>query len=202
MKKQCKYWTLSEGIKVITSNDEAVFNCADIGTIITGAGISTSKYSVDLTKDIVKELWQTYFARYYDYYIIKKTSCDLWEDIQISADEVKAWLIKFMVILANTYPYYSELLTEYKSASTHLMDDIRATNKNKVGFNETPQNLNSSGTYESEDYLTHFTKTEGEQSSQLEPKVIRLKQIQDSFKRVMNDWLLEFDSLILFAVGD
>ena len=197
MKKQCKYWTLSEGIKVITSNDEAVFNCADIGTIITGAGISTSKYSVDLTKDIVKELWQTYFARYYDYYIIKKTSCDLWEDIQISADEVKAWLIKFMVILANTYPYYSELLTEYKSASTHLMDDIRTISDNNIKFNDTPQNTNATGVYEGDDYITNFTKTHGETSSPLTTKMLRLKEIQDNYKRVMEDWVNEVGRIFL-----
>ena len=108
------------------------------------------------------------------------------------AAAVKEWAYKFIALLNDTHDYYITLLTNYAAAKSHLMDDIRATSENKVGFNDTPQNPNSAQVYEGDDYLTHFTKTSGSTSSPLMSKIMRLKEIQDNFRDLMSEWVRDF----------
>ena len=156
-----------------------------------GEGTLT-KISFALNDTNVEKLWQDLVANYYEYplFIIKKPFTDT---LAPNAEEVEnaicKWIINLLINIENTYPYYNTLLTEYTSALTHLMDDIKATSKNKVKFNDTPQNPNTEGIYEGDNYITHFTSTEGENSSPLTTKMIRLKEIQDNFKSVMRDWV-------------
>ena len=75
------------------------------------------------------------------------------------------------------------------------MDDIKATSKNKVKFNDTPQNPNAEGVYEGDNYITHFTATEGESSSELNSKIMRLKEIQHNYRDMMSTWVKDFERL-------
>ena len=88
------------------------------------------------------------------------------------------------------------MLDNYAAAKDELMADIKATSKNKVKFNDTPQNPNgATGVYEGDDYITHFTSTEGENSSPLMSKIMRLKEIQDNYKDLMSIWVNDFRKL-------
>ena len=96
-----------------------------------------------------------------------------------------------------TYEYYVPLLTFYRAAKINLMDDVESTSSNKIKFNDTPQNANTSGVYEGDDYINQFTKTEGVSKSQLTSKINRLREIQDGYKNVMADWVKEFEMLFM-----
>ena len=112
----------------------------------------------------------------------------------------REWGYKFVAMLNLTYEYYMPLLTFYRSNQSSLMDDITATSKNKVKFNDTPQNANTGDAYEGDNYITHFTATENESKSPVSSKIIRLKEIQENYKRVMLDWIKEFERI--FFEGD
>ena len=107
----------------------------------------------------------------------------------------KEWGYNFVALLNDTYEYYIPLLTFYRSNKADLMNDIVATSKNKVKFNDTPQNANTLGAYEGDDYITHFTATENESKSPLASKIMRLKEIQENYKNVMYDWVKTFERL-------
>lgn len=113
----------------------------------------------------------------------------------------KKWLIKLLNVFSLTYDKYATLLKEYNTAKNDLMADITATSKNKVKFNDTPQNANTSDVYEGDNYITHFTSTDGETSSPLTSKIMRLKEIQDNYKSVLRDWSNEFEKLF-FEEGE
>ena len=81
------------------------------------------------------------------------------------AKAVKEWGYRFIALLNDTHTYYVKMLSLYKDSESKLLDDIKATSKNAVKFNDTPQNKNTSGVYEGDDYITHFTSTSGETSS-------------------------------------
>ena len=139
----------------------------------------------------VEKLWQLCVARYYENAIIKITKC-LYDEAPTSEEieeAMKKWLFKFINAISMSYDYYNTLLTAYASAQSHLLDDITATSRNKVKFNDTPQNPNNLNVYEGDNYLTHFTSTEGESSSPLMSKIMRLKEIQDHYKDVMDNWV-------------
>lgn len=147
-------------------------------------------------KTIYDELFSLVLGRYHEHAIIKIHKCIGQEP---SEDEInkaaKNWVYKLVSALNMSWDYYMTLLTNYNAAKAELMSDIKATSKNKVKFNDTPQNTNISGTYEGDNYITHFTSTEGENSSPLMSKIMRLKEIQDAYKDVMSDWVKYFERI-------
>ena len=160
---------------------------------------SLSGYQVpaDLsTNAVYNELLSLVLGKYWEHAIIKirkfvneePTNDDI-------GDELWKWGIKFISLLNMTYEYYTTLLAQYAGAKADLMADIKATSKNAVSFNDTPQNPNTAGVYEGDDYITHFTKTTGETSSPLMSKIMRLKEIQDNYRDLMSSWVRDFERI-------
>ena len=143
---------------------------------------------------LLNKVMDIVFGRFYEHacckFIVPINYSITNEDVQ---KEIKAFFLRLMGIVWKTYEYYGTLLTQYDSAKTHLMDDITATSSAKVKFNDTPQASNVSETYEGDSYITNFTKSEGETSSPLMSKMMRLKEIQDNYRNVLNDWVNEFE---------
>lgn len=154
----------------------------------------------DPTDTNVNKLWKNVINKYYSHAIVKiEVGCN--EDIESEEFETKLhkeyikWIWKFLALLDETSTYYLAVLGAYQSNATSLMDDITATSKNKVKFNDTPQNANTEGVYEGDNYITYFTATEGETTSPLMTKIMRLKEIQDAYKDAMSDWVRSFERI-------
>ena len=143
--------------------------------------------------DIYNELAQLVFSKFRNLAIgkvIKRFNEELTEE---DYDNVwKEFQYRYLSLLNDTYELYITLLTQYAGAKAYLMDDITASSKNKVKFNDTPQNTNVSGTYEGDNYITHFTSTEGVNSSPLMSKMMRLKEIQENYRDLMTEWVNDF----------
>ena len=134
----------------------------------------------------VEKVWQEVVSSNYKRFILK-TDYELTDGTQ-ELEVLTDWAYKLINLLAQSYDYFNTLLNFYTSEKAHLMDDITATSENQVGFNDTPQNPNTADVYEGDNYLTHFTKTKGSNSSPLMSKIMRLKEIQDNFKDCLHDW--------------
>ena len=159
-----------------------------------------SALQTDITNANVIQLWKNIINKYYNHAIVKvvlpfnfDTNGDEMKEL-LSKEYIK-WIWKFLALLDETSTYYLAVLGAYQSNASELMDDITATSKNKVKFNDTPQNSNVSGTYEGDNYITHFTATEGETKSPLMTKIMRLKEIQDAYKDAMSDWVKSFERI-------
>ena len=159
-------------------------------------GMSYPDVQTNLNSANVTKLWKSVVSRFFYNAALRITiPCEASiEDVDIRSEYIK-WIWRFLALLDQTSPYYLTLLEAYDSAATSLMDDITATSKNKVKFNDTPQNANTGDVYEGDNYITNFTSTEGESSSPLMSKIMRLKEIQDHYKSVMGDWVNEFQKL-------
>ena len=158
-------------------------------------------YPITLTETNIVKLWNEIYARFYKEAIMvfklpmhEDENAILSNEIEIKYQE---WFLRVISIITRTYDYYNSLLSFYSTAQTHLMDDITAKSKNTIKYNETPQNYDSGGTYEGDNHLTNFTKTEGENTSPLVSKIMRLKEIQDHYKKVLDDWVQEFQCLFI-----
>lgn len=167
-----------------------VFNTVSLEGFIVPTDLTTKKTYYD-------ELISLVFSRFREHAVIKidKKPSEAKPTVEEIQDQYSLWGMKFLALLNDTHDYYITLLDLYSTAKTHLMDDIVATSKNNVKFNDTPQNPNTAGVYEGDDYITHFTHTEGETSSPLTTKIMRLKEIQESYKDVMSDWVRSFEKL-------
>lgn len=193
------------------------YNCKDINRIALGPAYlvpyesKTLKYICDelgiapttlpfaLNDLYVEGLWQRIISRYYDDYlfVIKKDANEEEPDNSEVDEQFVRWIERFFSFLVQTYNYYYLILKAYTDAQGTLMNNIKATSKNKVNFNDTPQNANTGDTYEGDNYITHFTKTEGETSSPLMTPIMRLKEIQDHVKRTWADWVDEAERLFI-----
>lgn len=189
----------SDDIYAILGVDLTPYNADKLADICTDFNIDLTNYPYNVSSDLLKDFWQRVIARYYDeYYFRMERAFGLpAPDSTEVESEFKKWILRFLNFLAQTHEYYSTLLSEYASAKASLMADITATSKNKVKFNDTPQNPNNLGVYEGDDYITHFTSTEGETSSPLMSKMMRLKEIQDHYKDLMSDWVNSANKLFI-----
>lgn len=149
-------------------------------------------------KSIYDELAALIWGRYYDEFFIKIRK---WPNEDVTSEDIENainhWGYKFVSKLNMTYEYYVTLVNLYRTAKANLMDDVESTSSNKIKFNDTPQNANTDGKYEGDDYINQFTKTEGLTKTQLTSKINRLREIQDGYKNVMADWVKEFEMLFM-----
>lgn len=180
-----KWSMISYLMTILELNDER-----DLGDYTLPSDLATND-------DIYDELISLVFSRYRTHANIKieKWLTDGEPTTQELSNAVKEWAYRFMALLNDTHNYYVKMLSLYKDSEDKLLDDIKATSKNKVKFNDTPQNTNVSGTYEGDNYITHFTATEGETSSELNSKIMRLKEIQDNYRDMMSIWVKDFERL-------
>lgn len=165
---------------------QQIFDTEDLTGLMLPSDLSTSSA-------IYNELISLVFSRFRDLAITKIMK---YYNETPTNEEIENGLIRFMYryisLLNDTHEWYMTILTNYRNAQTNLMDNIVATSKNKVKFNDTPQNSNESGVYEGDNYITHFTSTEGENSSPLMSKMMRLKEIQDNYRNIMSIWVNDF----------
>ena len=152
----------------------------------------------DITSNtIYNELFSLVLGKYENHAIIKIEKYIYEAEPNSSEKEIglKNFFYKYVSLLNDTYEYYTTLLSQYKEAKAHLMEDVKASSTSKVKFNDTPQSANTEGIYEGDDYITHFTKTEGENSSPLNTKIMRLKEIQDNYRDLMSEWVRDFERI-------
>ena len=198
--KKTYYFTFAEII------EDAVWGKWTMKTWLSNIlGVSESDLSgyqlpSDLTSNasIYDELAGLIYGRYFDEYIIKIEKMPYQEVTVDDINEAMAkWGYRFISKLNMTYEYYVSLINFYRTAKANLMDDVESTSSNKIKFNDTPQNANTDGKYEGDDYINQFTKTEGLTKTQLTSKINRLREIQDGYKNVMADWVKEFEMLFM-----
>lgn len=148
------------------------------------------------TNTLYNDLFSLVVSKYHEHAIIKIVKClDEEFTYEEKQTEYKKFIYRFCALLNETYEYYTTLLNQYNAAKTHLMDDIRAITSSKVKFNDTPQNPNTSSVYEGDNYITNFTKTEGETSSPLTSKIMRLKEIQENYRDLLSEWVRDFERI-------
>ena len=191
-----KYYYKFNDIEDTTGLSLAVFNSVPLTNV---APDTYTNLPFTLTDLYVEGLWQRIVARYHEDYVlcIKKGCHESAPNNDEVNDAFSRWFERLLNFIAQTYDRYTTLLNFYADEKANLMEDIKATSKNKVKFNDTPQNANTGDTYEGDNYITHFTKTEGETSSPLMSKMMRLKEIQDHFKNLWADWVDEAEKLFI-----
>lgn len=168
---------------VLTANLEPYGTQTTVATLLTVFGLT---YTIP-TGSKIEILWKKIINRFYSETII------ITDDIQVA--KVQDWFIKFLNVYELTYDYYETLINLYEAKKTNLLDKVQSLNSASVKFNDTPQN--ASGDFTGDDYVTNYTKTEGESSSDFATVMTRLREIQDDYKRLWEDWLNEFHRLFI-----
>lgn len=152
-------------------------------------------------------LWENIKLRYGEHFIIKT-----FEEISkinnqyqiITYKPMKLWVYKLLNMFSMTYDKYATIINLYETKKTNLMDKIKSTTKleidtnHKSKLNDTPQNA---GNFEAESYTSEFRQEtaddEHETSYETDADTImaRIKEIDDSYRKVMYEWINEFEQL-------
>lgn len=186
--KKLYAYTLSElrsyiGLGEVYANDDT----NTFAQILTALGIDISIP----TGSLIADLFQKVMAKYNDefYHVGEAITDDNKDAIN------RKWIVKFITLYNESKDYYEKLINIYTSQESKLMDLIENENVNKVMFNDTPQTV--SGVFEGEEYATHFTKSENTIKTPAMTPIMRIKEIQDSYKQVWRDWVNEFERIVI-----
>lgn len=103
-------------------------------------------------------------------------------------NESKEFLFTLMNILNSNFNYYKTIVSSYEDEQSILLDKISSSSI--VRFNDTPQD---EGDFANDEHTTSINQTEA--LTDLNSPIMRLKEIQDHYKRILEDWLNEFKIL-------
>lgn len=109
----------------------------------------------------------------------------------------ESFAYRVIAVLNRTHERYITLLTEYASAKGHLMEQVKSGTVSTRKHNDTPQNANTEGVYEGDNYISDFTKLETDNASDMATKMTRLAEISDRYEDVMDDWVNEFKRIFM-----
>ena len=110
---------------------------------------------------------------------------------------ITSWTRRFLGVLNRTYERYILILDAYASEKAKMMDDVKSTSSTKRKHNDTPQNANTEGVYEGDNYISDFTKFDTENKTEFATKMARLNEIEEGYSNVMADWVDEFKKTFL-----
>lgn len=182
-----------------TTKHRAVEMPVFINRVLEKASYDTLDMSALISNKYLTEVWTKYiYPKFYNQAICYYS--DLYnyeqEEAKYSASKVFAdylgtiisWMFssteKFSLTIANLEANKDKLLQQIKTSSISR-------------FNDTPQNQ---GAFEDDAHNTTVTKNEG--STDGGTLLSRLNEIEDSMKRLYNDWSNEFRQFIIWSVND
>lgn len=128
-----------------------------------------------------------FFSRYCKTAVVRQVN-----EKELKSKYVLDFLIKLLNVINKKWDYYSKLFKLYRESQNQLMEDVKAITKSKSIYNDTPQLEGVEG-FEGDDFATNLTIGEGESSTPLNTKIMRLKEIQDHYKNVMSDFIDELE---------
>lgn len=144
---------------------------------------SSSAYKV---KDVCVEMLNRLFDRFRDSYCVFIT-----KDEELEKETFK-FINNLSNILSMSFNYYSTLINAYKSQENLLLNKIETINSSITRFNDTPQD---EGDFANDEHTTSINQFENTLSTDLNTPIMRLKEIQDSYKNIVLDWTNEFKKL-------
>lgn len=145
-------------------------------------------------KDHIADLWNLFYARFYNEYAISRI---YEEEYTLVKADTREFFIKLFNKIILTYPKYALLLDLYESQKSKLLNQIKNNNYATTRYNDTPQNEEGSSDFSNDDHVSNISIINSESGTDGVTPIMRLKEIQDNYKSVLEDWCNELGKLIL-----
>lgn len=188
------YFSAKEVIEYVSGDtyyyfDKDIIQNFIMAILIAPYNIKPEKLSF-INDEIFVELMTYFFARYSNHAVC------IHKEETLTSYVAMNFIIRLLNKVNLTWDYYYNLLTLYRANINELMSDVTATTRQRQVYNDTPQ-LEGVDKYEGDDYATNITLGEGESTSPMNTKIMRLKEIQDHYKRVLEDWVDELECVVI-----
>lgn len=155
------------------------------GTIIKEADVK--KY-IDAVTDVV-------FDRQHDNYIYNKEMEVV--DYQLTSDDFKKAMNKFINIMNLTMPKYIPLLFQYEENYQDVLRKVTSESESFSRFNDTPQNEQDEVDYNTDDYASTMGRNKNISKVDSNSVPLKLKELQENFKSIILEWSNEFDMMFI-----
>lgn len=114
---------------------------------------------------------------------------------EVKFEAFQEFLIRLLNKAVETVNYYLNLMTIYENEKNNLLNQVQTSSSSTNKYNDTPQNNNSSGTFEGDNYLTNYSKYESQTSTDFDTIMGRIEEIQQKYRNIFSDWVNEFRSI-------
>ena len=191
------FYTMAKSGKATDINDALPYkpNLLTLKELFTLVGL---QYPTTYDDDIINDLFTNIYSKYYgEGFVIR-------DDVNESEVRINKYAEKLGILMtkvSRSYNYFSTMINLYKSQENNLMKDITSSSESRVGYNDTPQNINSQSKYEQDDYLSNFTRSQSSTTSPLGTPMARLSEIQQSYRSLMESWVNIFDDMFIDMIN-
>ena len=193
-------YTLDECYNLLVGNDisseNVYFDYISLEDfILDNLAIETLVYAEFQYPTLIEKLWQRIFAKYHDEFLIESPYYyGLDDELPTLQKEIAKRFLAIFQIMLETEEYYGKVIEIYDSEKNNLMNKLNSSTNGISRFNDTPQD---EGDFANDEHTTSLTQTEASSSNDVAYTMNKIKDIQDSYKRIWEDWLKEFQRLFI-----
>lgn len=204
------YYTLEDVANDLSLGGKGAFRMAEntkhravemptfINRVLDKVSYDTINMTALISNKYLTEVWTKYiYPKFYNSYICYYSSIYNYLDTEeFSACQVFAdYLGPIISWMFSSTEKFSLTIANLEANKTNLLSQIKTSSISR--FNDTPQDT---GSFEDNEHNTTITKNEG--STDGGTLLSRLNEVEDSMKRLYEDWSNEFRQFIIWSVND
>ena len=110
----------------------------------------------------------------------------------------KDTIYRFLNKVDTSTPRYVSLLKLYKDNENNLLARVKSVTTGVSRFNDTPQ---GSGEFDDDKHTTNISENSGEVATDVTTIMARIKEVQESYRNLLQDWAKEFESMFLYRIN-
>lgn len=144
---------------------------------------------------LIEKLWQAIFSKYGEEdFTLSINHHLIAEELPKLQKQIAKRFISMFNIMLETEEYYGKVIEIYESEKNNLMNKLNSSTNGISRFNDTPQD---EGDFANDEHTSSLTQTEASTSNDVAYTMNKIKDIQESYKRIWEDWLREFQRLFI-----
>ena len=146
-------------------------------------------------KGFIADVSNIVFDRQHDNYMYKVEDCA--PDYELTSDDFKKAMNKFINVMNLTMPKYIPILYQYKKNYEDILRKVESESESFARFNDTPQNEQDEVDYNTPEYATNMGKNKSVSKVDSNSLPLKLKELQENFKTIILEWSNEFDMIFI-----
>lgn len=146
-----------------------------------------------LLKQEIYDLFRLLQKRFSQHYVFATRA----ESADEAQSEAQKWTKKMLNVAEYTYKKYSKIIELYNSNYNDLMKQLESTSETGSRFNDTPQSAEVNLSFEENQFTTNLTKIKNVTRTDSNTPIVKIEEIWQNYRKVILEWLNEFESLFV-----
>ena len=174
------------------------------GLQVRYAGISSngSKIKTADVEEAISQVTNVVYDRQHNNYLYKVEDCD--EDYELTSDDFKKAMNKFINVMNLTLPKYLPMFYEAKKLYEDTLKKLESESNSYSRYNDTPQNEQDEVDFNTPAYAFNMGKTGSKTEVDSGSPVARMDELRTKWKSIILEWSNNFDMIFIdaYQLGD